>query len=445
MKTNARDIVLSALLLFGALVRTDALAATGAPAEALGWLEQKATSDDGAASDQFGRAVVVDGDTAMIGSPNSTVDGHEGQGAVYVFTRSDGTWSQAQKLTASDGAAGDVFGIAVAISSDTAIVGAYSKDDYQGAAYVFRRTGANWSEAQKLTADDAAAFDQFGWSVALSGDTALIGATGASIGGNNGQGAAYAFTEAGGSWQQTGKFSSIDGAAADNFGWSVALDGSTALVGTGFVAIGENIYQGAAYVFDGSRGSWTQVQKLTASNGAAYDFFGLSVALSGDTALVGADGAATDGDPFSNQGVAYEFVESGGAWTELQQLAASDGQPSDGFGEWVSLAGDNALVGAPGVTVDGHASQGAAYLFTRDDGAGNWTQAHTFLASDGGENDQFGWEVALSGSTALIGAYGATVGTNGFQGAAYFYEIPLADAIFADGFDGPAMRAQAAP
>jgi len=420
-------MLLFPFLLVGAAPRDPSLR------EKLGWIEQKIVSDDGAASDQFARAVVVRGDVAIVGSPNSTIDGHEGQGAVYVFTRSGGIWSQTQKLVASDGAAGDVFGIAVAMSDDTAIVGAYSSSSYRGSAYVFTLSGGTWSESQKLTTDDAAPFDQFGWSVALDGDIALIGAQGAAIDGNNGQGAVYAFTRSGGTWTQSDKFTSDDGAAADSFGWSVAIDGTNAVVGTGFPTVGGNILQGAAYTFTESGGVWTQTQKLVASNGAAYDFFGLSVAIEGDTILVGADGAATDGDPFSNQGVAYVFMNSGGSWAETQQLTGSDGQPSDAFGEWVAIEGDRALVGATGVSVNGNDGQGAAYLFSRSGAI--WSEVLRFVSSDGAENDQFGWEVALSGDTLLMGAYNANVEDRIGQGAAYFYSLPPSDILFQDGFD----------
>ncbi|HJU39520.1 MAG TPA: FG-GAP repeat protein, partial [Tahibacter sp.] len=396
----------------------------------LGWLEQKVVAPDGAAADQFGRTVVVSGDVALIGSPNSTIDGDEGRGAAYVFTRKNGTWTETQKLVGSDGAAVDSFGIAAAIEGDTAIVGAYSANEFTGKAYVFTRDGDTWSESQILTTHDAAPFDQFGWSIAIDGKTALIAAQGATIGDNPGQGAVYVFTEAAGTWTETGKFTSDDGAAADDFGWSVALSGTTAVVGTSFATIGGNEFQGAAYVFDGSGGNWTQMQKLTASNGAEFDFFGLAVAMQPGTILVGADGAATDGDPFSSQGAVYVFTESGGAWSESRQLTASDGEPSDGLGEWIAFDGDRALIGAPGVTVGDNESQGAAYLFTRS--ADAWTESPRFVSSDGGELDQFGWATALSDDTVLIGAYNADIGENADAGAAYFYAMPVDETIFSD-------------
>jgi photosystem II stability/assembly factor-like uncharacterized protein len=378
------------------------------------WLEQKVSSDDGATDDQFGWSVAFAGTTAFVSAPNATVGANSGQGAVYVFTNQNGTWVQTQKLTADDGAAGDAFGISVALSGSTVIIGAPNTNAFRGAAYVFTLSGGTWSQTQKLTADDGAQFNQFGWSVALQGNTAMIGSIGATVGQNSSQGAVYVFLQSGGSWTQTQKFSSDDGVSGDSFGWSVALDGNTALIGTGFVTVNGNEFQGAAYFFDGSTGTWTQTQKVTASDGASFDFFGLDVALVGNTALIGADGAGSD--PFSNQGAVYSFTNSGGTWSEGQKLLADDGQSSDSFGESIAFDGNTALIGATGV----NNSQGAAYVF--DYSGGTFTQVKKLVASDGGEGDLFGWSAAFADNTALVGAYQATVGQNVRQGAAYFFE-----------------------
>lgn len=346
MRATASFLELTFLLAPAGHAAPGAAGAPAMPAGADPWIEQKVTAMDGAAADQFGRATAIQGDIAIIGSPNATIEGREGQGAAYVYARSGGAWGEVQKLVAGDGAAGDVFGIAVALDGDTLVVGAYSAEGYRGAAYVYTLAGGTWSEAQRLVADDRAEFDQFGWSVALQGDTLLVGAQGVAIDGRNGQGAVYAFERADGNWTQVDKFTSADGEAADGFGWAVGLDGDSAVAGSGFVTIAGNLLQGAAYTFERAGMNWSQAQKLVASNGAAFDSFGLSVAISGDTLLVGASGAATDGDPFSNQGVAYEFKRSGGIWSEGAQLSGSDSDSADGFGTWVALDHDAALVGA---------------------------------------------------------------------------------------------------
>jgi photosystem II stability/assembly factor-like uncharacterized protein len=381
------------------------------------WPEQKISSDDGATDDQFGWSVVfADPTTAFVSAPNATVGGNAGQGAVYVFTKQSGTWVQTQKLTADDGAAGDAFGISMAFSfsGPVLIIGAPNTNTFQGAAYVFILFQGVWVQVQKLTADDGTQFNQFGWSIAAQGDTALVGSISATVGKNSSQGAVYVFSQSGAGWTQTQKFSSDDGATGDSFGWSIALDGTTALIGTGFVTVNGNEFQGAGYFFDGSTGTWTQTQKITASNGQAFDFFGLAVALVENTALVGADGAGSD--PFSNEGATYAFTNSGGTWSETQQLLADDGQSSDSFGASVAFDGNTALIGATGV----NNSQGAAYVF--DYSGGTFTQVKKLTASDGGDGDLFGWSAAYADNTALVGAYQATVGKTVRQGAAYFYE-----------------------
>src|SRR5207302_4660199 len=292
------------------------------PQNPLVWLEQKVTASDGTANSYFGSAAALNGSTALIGA-----DGDNSfQGAAYLFANSNGTWSEGQKLTASDGLAGDEFGYRVVLAGNTLLIGAFTATvggvASQGAAYVFTEPNGTWSESQKLIASDGGVFDRFGGSVALDGNTLVVGANGATIGGNAAQGAVYVFTESNGTWTQTQKLTANDGAAYDNFGLSVALKGSTILVGSPRAAIGPNAGQGALYIFTESNGMWSQTQNLTASDGAANDSFGESVALEGSTALVGAYNATINGHTW--QGAAYIFTESNGNWSEGQKLTASD-------------------------------------------------------------------------------------------------------------------------
>jgi hypothetical protein len=382
------------------------------------WLEQKVTASDGTANSYFGSAAALNGPTALIGA-----DGDNSfQGAAYLFAKSNGTWSEGQKLTASDGLPGDEFGYRVALADNTLLVGAFTATVggvvSQGAAYVFIESNGTWSESQKLTASDGGLFDNFGASVALDGSTLVVGANGATVGGNAAQGAVYVFTESNGTWTQTQKLTANDGAAYDNFGLSVALKGSTILVGSPRATVGANAGQGALYVFTESNGTWTQTQKLTASDGAANDSFGESVALEGSTALIGAYNATINGHTW--QGAAYIFTESNGSWSEGQKLTASDGTAGANFGNAVALNGSTALIGADASTVGGNTYQGKAYLFTES--GGNWSQSDTFIASDGAVDDYFGAALAWDGATALISTPHPTIGGNTWQGAAYFYE-----------------------
>ncbi|MHB8647617.1 MAG: FG-GAP repeat protein, partial [Thermomicrobiales bacterium] len=236
--------------------------------------QARLTSDDGAANDAFGVAVSVsrDGGTALIGASNK----NNTQGAAYVFTRVGASWSQQARLTASDGAANDRFGVSVALSGDggTALVGASehaevigSIGSYQGAAYIFTRVGARWGETQELTSGDGAAGDHFGNAVAVSedGSTALVGAYGKTIGGNYHQGAAYVFIMVGASWSQQQELTAGDGVRLDQFGSSVAVNanGTISLVGASNKTIGANDNQGAVYVFARVGASWSPQQRLT--------------------------------------------------------------------------------------------------------------------------------------------------------------------------------------
>jgi hypothetical protein len=265
----------------------------------------KLTASDGATFDRFGFSVAVSGDVVLIGAP---VDDDQGSnsGSAYVFDGSSGTWTQAAKLTASDGASGDRFGTSVATDGDVAVIGAFSDDDngsLSGSAYVFDGSGGTWTEAAKLTASDGTAFDFFGRSVAVSGGVAVVGAEGDDDQGLN-SGSAYVFDGSGGSWTQAAKLTASDGASGDQFGSSVATYGDVAVIGAPEDSNDNGSASGAAYVFDGAGGTWTQAAKLTASDGAPDDWFGTSVATYGDVAVVG---AYQDDDNGRSSGSAFLF------------------------------------------------------------------------------------------------------------------------------------------
>ncbi|MBS0195558.1 MAG: hypothetical protein JSR77_02265 [Planctomycetes bacterium] len=387
-------------------------------------LQAQLIASGGEEADLFGNAVALSGDTALVGSYGDDVGAIEDQGSAYVFVRTGTTWTQQARLTASGGATTDLFGISVALSGDTALVGAHFDDvganSNQGSAFVFTRTGTTWTQQAQLTASGGSADDLFGISVALSGDTALVGAYADDVGTNAEQGSAYVFTRTGSTWTQQTQLTAPDGATNDQFGLAVALSGDTALVGAHFDDVGANTNQGSAWVFSrvGSRWIGPDLQ-LLASNGATNDVFGVSVAFSGDTAVVGAYfddvGAITD------QGSAYVFVRSGTTWIQQAQLTASDGVELDAFGFSVAIAGDTVIVGVPFTEVGFNFSQGSAYVFTRS--GSTWTEQAKLNAPDGESNDWFGWSVALGGAgdTAIIGAPHDGLGFNGNLGSAYVF------------------------
>jgi MYXO-CTERM domain-containing protein len=401
------------------------VATSGAPfpvlVDPLVWVQKaELTASDGAADDYFGHSVSISGSTAIIGAFDKTVGSNAGQGAAYVFVQSGTSWTQQQKLVASDGARYDAFGSSVAVSGSTAIVGAQGKtvgsNPYQGAAYVFVQSGSTWTQHQELVASDGAAYDFFGHSVSVSGSTAIVGAS-STAGPNETQGAAYVFLQSGSTWAQQQKLVASDGAVGDGFGVSVSVSGSTAIVGADSKAIGSNGAQGAAYVFVQSGSTWTQQQELVASDGAADDGFGVSVSVSGSTALIGASNKTIVSTGIPDQGAAYVFVQSGSTWTQQQELVASDAAGGDQFGASVSVSGSTAIVGADDRAIGSNGEQGVAYVFLQS--GSTWTQQHELVASDGAAYDYFGSAVCISGSTAIVGALGKTVGANTTQGAAY--------------------------
>lgn len=400
------------------IVASDADATYPLTVDPLVWIEQKVASNSGSLDDWFRSSVAISGTTAVIGSARTTVNGNYLQGAAYVFNKVGGSWNQTAKLTASDGQQYDYFGSAVALSGTTVLVGApYASIDgngQQGAVYVFTETDGTWSQTQKLVASDGASGDYFGISVSISGVTTLVGASQATVDDNEYEGAAYIFSQANGSWSQTFKLTASDGTAGDAFGTSVVLAGNTALIGAPDATANGHGDQGAVYVFNDSGGNWTQMQKLIENEGAGPDQFGTSVALDGTTALIGA--------PTANYapGAAYVFSRSDGTWTQAAELTPSDGAEFDYFGTSVAVFDTTVLVGAYGATVNAQPYQGAAYLFHESNGT--WTQIQKLTASDGGEEDEYGYSVALSNKTALIGALTATVNGNTDQGAAYFYD-----------------------
>ena len=365
------------------------------------WIQQaELTASDGTSADFFGGSVAMSGNALVVGASHP-FSSAPGQGTAYVFVQSGGIWVQQAELTPSDGEPSDEFGRSVALDGSTLVVGApfhsasLGQGD-QGAAYVFVQNGTTWSQQAELLASDGQEGDLFGFSVAVSGNTAVVGAR--YHPGGAGPGAAYVFLQNGTAWSQQAELTASDGVAYDGFGSSVAVDGSTAVLGAPYRSYSSSSGNGpgAAYVFVQNGIAWSQQAELTASDGLAYDGFGTSVALDGSTAVLGAachPASATSCGP----GAAYVFVESGGTWTQQQELEASEGVAYDGFGTSVALDGSTAALGAPG-----HAGQGAAYVFAES--GGTWRQQHELEASDGAAGGSFGLAIAANSSTVLVGA-----------------------------------------
>ena len=458
----------------------------------------KASNTDAGA--RFGWSVAMSRDTVVVGADReaSSATGVNGDqndnsanraGAAYVFVRNGATWDQEAYLKASNTDANDWFGWSVAVSGDTVVVGAHLEDsnatgvngdqgdnsfDGSGAAYVFVRNGTTWSQEAYLKASNTDSLDNFGRSVAVSGDTVVVGAyhedsmaTGAngddSDNSTNNSGAAYVFVRNGTTWSQEAYLKASHTNQSDEFGDSVAVSGDTVLVGADFEdsnATGVNgddtnngsNNSGAAYVFVRNGASWSQEAYLKASNTGPGDWFGWSVALSGDIAVVGAFGEDSNAtgmngnqgdDSAPEAGAAYVFVRNGTSWSQEAYLKASNTDGDDRFGHQVSVSADTVVIGAQkessvATGVNGNQSDnsapeaGAAYVFVRN--GTSWNQEAYLKASNAGMGDRFGDSVAVSGDTVVAGAVSEgsnATGVNGDQsdnsaadsGAAYVFDL----------------------
>jgi len=328
------------------------------------WSEMaKKVAVDGESNDLFGRSVSVFGDYAVIGAYWDDTSGGVDAGSAYVFKRSGTSWTQEAKLLASDSSANDYFGLSVSLSGDYILIGAATKNMGVGAAYIFKRSGTSWTQEAKLLASDGSPNDHFGRSVSLSGDYALVGAYQYDVSGGVDAGSAYVFKRSGTSWTQEAKLLASDGSGYDYFGTSLSISGDYAIVGAYWDDTSGGINSGSAYVFKRSGTSWTQEAKLLASDGSANDYFGYSVFVSEDYAVVGAYWDDTDG--VINSGSAYVFKRSGTSWTQETKLLASDGSANDHFGNSVSISGNFAIIGAQSDDTSGGVDAGSVYIFRK--------------------------------------------------------------------------------
>lgn len=371
----------------------------------------KLVASDGALADTFASSVSVSGGSMFVGAPEADAVGPE-SGAVYVFEGEAASWSETAKLTGDDTGTWDLFGTAVAVSGDVAVVGVPHKADLgprTGAAYVFERgTDGTWVQAAKLLADDADEEDYFGYPADVSGETLIVGASADEEQGA-GSGSAYIFERQSGTWIQTAKLLADDGDEWDSFGIAVAVSGNVAVVGARSDEGG-----GSAYVFELLSGDWTQTAKLSASDAVSGDYFGVAVSMFEDVIVVGASWAD---HAAQNSGAAYVFERQPElGWVETAKLVASDGAEADLFGSAVSIH-DDAIVISARVS---DPVLGVAYLFRRDNGT--WLEAARLMASDGQNDDRFGAALDMSTGLAVIGAsYDDDNGTE--SGSAYLFEI----------------------
>eukprot|EP00588_Corethron_pennatum_P035951 CAMPEP_0194345442 /NCGR_PEP_ID=MMETSP0171-20130528/104855_1 /TAXON_ID=218684 /ORGANISM="Corethron pennatum, Strain L29A3" /LENGTH=504 /DNA_ID=CAMNT_0039112419 /DNA_START=188 /DNA_END=1700 /DNA_ORIENTATION=- len=367
-------------------------------------------------TNNFGISIDVAGDTMVVGAPSEK--NSASSGAAYVISRqTSGMWVQTQRIVASDEAQRSYFSSDIAFDGNTLLIGSRGAGGYTGAAYIFTLQAGLWVETQKLTAadeaknDDTAKDGQFGISVAVHGDMLVVGASHD----DDAQGSAYIFSLEEGrtetrTWEQSAKLVAWDGAAYENFGDSVAVPrasspfGDTLVVGAPYDD-DRGSTSGSAYIFSLEEGgtetrTWEQSAKLVALDGAAYDFFGDSVAVSPGLVAVGAPCHEEGG---SDAGAVYMYtLDTLGSWTQAQKLQASDKGTNAYFGRSVAASdGGTVVVGAP--CYDCSNMVGSVYIFSCT-AAGACTETNMLRAKDGAD-DAFGFSVAMSCDTVVIGAY----------------------------------------
>lgn len=360
-------------------------------------------ASDGFNRDEFGRAVAVSSGTAVVGAPlDDEGDGGAdvNQGAAYVFVRDAGGWSQEAKLVAPDAAAGDQFGASVAVSGGTVVVGAPEAGGGTGAAYVFVRTSEGWVFQQRITDPALVPSDRLGASSAVDGDTALVSSAGG----------AFVFTRSDGVWSRQDRLAPAGG---------LALAADTALLGDPKA----DSSTGVVRVYTRLNGVWTLAQELRASDATGLSSFGDSLAMSGDIALIG---APNDDALGHDAGKAYVFTRSGGVWSERQKLRSPDPAGSQQFGTSVALSASIGLVGVPAQTaLNSFEGAGVVHVYRVAGGVLTWRDELTL--TDPHEGDGLGRQVAISGATIVAGvpsrtraALGAATG-----GAGVFQLLPF--------------------
>ena len=392
--------------------------------------ETKVVASDAAADDWFGWSVSISGNNAIVGSYQDD-DGASKAGSayIYIYDHSTNTWDQTAKLNAPVPAAQDYFGYSVSISGNTAVVGSQADDDTfvnSGSAYIFQYDPSSntWDQTAKLNASDPAATDNFGRAVSISGNTAIIAAPlDDDAGGLSGSAYIFQYDPSSDTWDQTTKLTASDAAGGDWFGNSVSISENTAIVGGPYNDNG-GADSGSAYLFqyDLSTNTWDQKIKFTASDAAAGDNFGIAVSVSQNTAIVGSPYNDDDGGD-SGSAYIFQYDPSLNTWAQKAKLTASDAAAGDNFGFSVSVSGNTAVVGAYNDD-DGGGNAGSTYIFQYDPTSDTWSETKKLTASDGAGSDAFGYAVSNSGNTTIVGGY-LDDDDGPASGSAYIYELNI--------------------
>jgi len=359
----------------------------------------------------FGSAIAMSGETAIIGARLAQVNGSPAVGSAYIFQHTNGVWTEKQKLQPSGFGHQDVFGNAVAIQGNLAIVGAYFTDapdrPNAGSAYIFQPENGVWVEKQKLQPADLQGNDCFGSAVAIGDNFAIVGAYTVDAESRPEAGSAYIFQLENGVWQQKQKLQPDDLQRGDGFGGAVAISGETAIIGARLAKADGGQFAGSAYVFQLENGVWQQKQKLQPADLQYGDNFGNAIALSGEFAIIGAYGV--DAQRYPDTGAAYIFQQENGVWQQKQKLQPADLQRRYGFGCSVAIQGQVAVVGT--------SDAGSAYIFQLNQGT--WQHKQKLYSPEVQPKDGFGYTVALSDGVVITGAHNADAQGRPYAGSAY--------------------------
>lgn len=380
--------------------------------------EFKLLADNPSEVDNFGAAVDIDGDTAVVSALGNRFAGHP-DNIVNVYVRQGAGWVLQQTLSARDDdpMADDGFGFSLAVDGDTLVVGAIGDGDgafVAGAAYVYARNGSSWSLQQKLVASDAVSFANYGIAVAVEGDAVVVGAHGDDDLGYM-TGAAYVYRRRGAVWTEEQKLLASDPAPENAFGLDVAIDGRTIAVGAPNVPSGGASYSGAVYMFARGEAGWAQEAKLTARDASENQGLGSGVSLSGDTLVVAAPGDKVGTHTY---GAAYVYGRDGSGWTQQRKLIDTDVKRFEGFAWSVATDGDTIAVGNI-CSNEAAGFGGAVHLYTRSGNAG-WSLSKRLTVGDAAYLDLLGGSVAVSGGTVIAGAPAKDALTTE-SGAAYIF------------------------
>ena len=356
---------------------------------------------DGKAEDYFGFSAAIDSGTLLVGAYKADVDGVMDAGAAYVYVFGENGWYQQAKLVAEPLFADDTLGGKVALKNDIAVLGAMRRDERgkdSGAVVCFERQSNNWQQTQIFIAPDTKPGDAFGQSLSLTDKHLVVGAPRNDALGKD-SGAAYIYERENGKWRYQTKITANDGAGGDLFGISVAIDGNTVLVGADLHdEKAENA--GAVYVYVLDNNQWKQEAKLMASDGDKTDIFGVRVAISNNTALISARRDDIEGVGI-DAGSAYIFERKGQTWKEKIKLTSPDGKADDRFGRGVALSENTAIVSAMNHDSNG-VDTGALYVYKRE--PSGWRYRSKITANVSLPKDRFGWNVGLSNDKAVITA-----------------------------------------